>query len=104
MSIQSLASATTTLPGLLPELRPRDADGADATRADDARAAREARESLARQPQGAAATAASPAIATDAAQRTLARASALGPLTYGRGAALAAAPVAARGIRLDVTA
>ena len=94
-------AALTTLGAPLPELRPRDTDAADASRADDARAARDG--AIAR---ALPATAERPASATEpaTAQRLAQRAALLGPLTYGRGAPLAAATVAARGVRLDVTA
>ncbi|MCU0625325.1 MAG: hypothetical protein MUF21_02400 [Gemmatimonadaceae bacterium] len=106
MSLASIAGALPNLAAALPALTPRDADAADATRADgtrdDARTARAARDAAA---PAIASRDAAPTGATGAAdaQRALQRASALGPLTYGRGSSLAAATVAARGVRLDVT-
>jgi hypothetical protein len=94
-------TALTTLGAPLPELRPRDTDAADASRADDARAVRDgasARALPATRDAAASATEAEPT------RRLAERAALLGPLTYGRGAPLAAATVAARGVRLDVTA
>ena len=99
MSITALPSLGTPLP----ELRPRDTDAPDAARADDARAAREG--ATARATASATDAATTPAAADPEPVRRLAqRASLLGPLTYGRGAPLPATTVAARGVRLDVTA
>ncbi len=99
MSITALPSLGTPLP----ELRPRDTDAADASRADESRAAREG--ATARATASATDTApAAVAAEAEPARRLAQRASLLGPLTYGRGAPLPATTVAARGIRLDVTA
>jgi hypothetical protein len=96
-------AALTTLGAPLPELRPRDTDAADASRADDARPVRDG--AIARavpSSREAALAAAEPESAP--ARRLAERAALLGPLTYGRGTPLPATTVAARGARLDVTA